>query len=421
MEGFVSALSDFQAQATWHKVAWFYLYDTLTGREVGTLYHAREATKSRNVTKDPHDDFYAAEDLLDKFINGYLVAGALRHFGMDTIEDQPSSHVFDDSAQSKEDYVIHTISSFVKEHVLNPPPCLPGDNVLKCRYCAKEYKMQKRLDDHEKKHRELLAKPTPPNTVKCHICGKLYAKESSLMKHVFTHDMDVQPENIENTDVDHSADYVYNYTRRVLSILTIRMNFEDAIKRGDGERLFLCYKFMYLYFKDASCPKYAYGVLETLCQARYLLSEQQANNLMWNRFVNNQGNSDSNLPVDLDVEHLNKPLKTDLNTYRGDITDKSVQRISRSVEDSEKVLKNFDKQTGVKKPSGKHEPVSFAQDVKHVAMLLHDKQVYSQLPGREHQHIRKISADALALLNMKDIHHWMKESIGKFSNKHYYK
>ena len=132
------------------------------------------------------------------------------------------------------------------------------------------------------------------------------------------------------------------------------------------------------------------------------------------------GECDSNLPVDLDLEHLNKPLKTDLNTYRGDITDKSVQRISRSVEETEKVLMNFDRQVGVKRPSGRHTNANFDTDIRDVAKLLHEKKVFRQVPGRQHKHIRKISADVLANLNMKDINTWMKSSIESFSSRHYY-
>lgn len=182
-----------------------------------------------------------------------------------------------------------------------------------------------------------------------------------------------------------------------------------------------CYKFLYLYFKNSQRPKYAYGSLETWCQANYLLSERYASDLVWNRFVNNQGKSDTNMPVDLDVEHLNKPLKTDLKTYRGDITDPSVQRLSRTVEDTEKIVRNFDKQNDVKRPSGTHRAASFDDDINILVQYMNEKKVFGHIPGRQHTHIRKISADVLATLDMKDIHAWLKSCISGFCNKHYYK
>ena len=70
LEGFISAISDFHAQAEWHKVMWHYLFDTKSGADVGTLYHARNEIKARNVTKNPHDNFFAASDLLQKVWRG---------------------------------------------------------------------------------------------------------------------------------------------------------------------------------------------------------------------------------------------------------------------------------------------------------------------------------------------------------------
>jgi hypothetical protein len=273
------------------------------------------------------------------------------------------------------------------------------------------------LDDHEKKHRELLAKDPGPDAFQCKVCGKVYAKENSLQKHLSSHPDKNEVPQVEDTV---EADYVYNYTRRVMSVCCLRLNFEDAIKRGDGERLFLCYKFMYLYFKQTNCPKYAYGVLETIAQAKYLLSPRQANDLVWNRFVNNKGEADTNLPVDLDVEHLNKPLKTDMTTYRGEITDKTVQRISRSVEETEKIIKNFDKQVGTRKQSGRHKAADFHTDINKIMVSLNKKQVFRSIPGRKHMYIGRISADPIASMDMKGLHTWMKKSFDTFSNKHYY-
>ena len=106
----------------------------------------------------------------------------------------------------------------------------------------------------------------------------------------------------------------------------LRLNMEDAIKMGDGKRLMLCYKFMYLYCKESGHDKYAYGLLETVAQSSVLLTPRTAENLVWNRFVNTQGDVDSNFPIDLYVEHQNLYLKRDVKTFRGDITDKTMTK-----------------------------------------------------------------------------------------------
>lgn len=373
------------------------------------------------MTKNPHGNFYAAEDMLDKFTTAYLIEGALHFFGMESIEDDPTLNdptLNVSDKQCPKEYVHTLIQKFLTEHVLNLPPCQPGENILKCRYCGKIYQKQKRLDDHEKQHRELLANNPNPEGFQCQVCGKVYKKEHFLSKHLATHPQNREPQADEQPVEE--GDYVYNYTRRVLAICCLRLNFEDAIKKGDGERVMLCYKFMYLYCKEAGCPKYAYGLLETVCQAKYLLSPRNAHDLVWNRFINNRGDEDTNMPIDLDVEHCNKPLKTDVHTFRGEITDKSVQRISRSVEESDKVLHNYDRQTHVKMPSGKHKEVSFQKDVAKIVDHLHQKQVYRNISGRQHIHIGCISADPLASLDMKALHKWVKESVRGWSDKSYY-
>lgn len=47
---------------------------------------------------------------------------------------------------------------------------------------------------------------------------------------------------------------------------------------------------------------------------------------IWNRFVNHQGAIDTNHSMDLDIEHDNKSFKNDCHFYRGEITDKSIDR-----------------------------------------------------------------------------------------------
>lgn len=417
LAGVISAMSDFHAQAEWHKVCWHYLYDTYTESEIGTLYHAKQATKSKDVTKDPHGNFYAAENLLNKFTRAYLVEGALHHFGMETKNDPPTLNIYEGDILPME-FIVKVTMTFLENHVLNPPPCQPGENILKCRFCGKIFQKQKRLDVHEKKHLEALSKQTDDGH-QCKICGKIYKKSGSLKSHEAKHE--VQHEAQQEHDEINQADYVYNYTRRVMALLCIRLNFEDAIKYGDGARVFLCYRFMYLYCKQAGCPKYAYGLLETLAQAECLLSEADAHSLVWNRFVNNQGSDNSNIPIDLDIEHLNKPLKTDVHTYRGDITDKTLHRISRSVEESEAIVKNFDKQSKTKKASGRNKAEKFQNDVHSLAELLHEKKVFEKKPGRQHKHIGQISADPLASLDVKVLHSWMKNTLKNLSRKGYYK
>lgn len=60
---------------------------------------------------------------------------------------------------------------------------------------------------------------------------------------------------------------------------------------------------------------YGCGLLETIIQT-LALPQDLAESLLWNRFANNRGAQDSNIPLDLHLEHENRGLKDDLTAYR---------------------------------------------------------------------------------------------------------
>ena len=68
--------------------------------------------------------------------------------------------------------------------------------------------------------------------------------------------------------------------------------------------------------------------------------------------------------MDLDVEHDNKSFKTNIHSFRGEITDKSISRVSQSIEMSNAILASHDKSACVRKPSGRHTKNSNEDDVK---------------------------------------------------------
>ena len=64
------------------------------------------------------------------------------------------------------------------------------------------------------------------------------------------------------------------------------MEFSDAIKEGDGERLLDVYKVALLIYKKHEKSKYAYGFLLFLVKIYGIPSKHEAHNLKWNRFFN---------------------------------------------------------------------------------------------------------------------------------------
>ena len=68
--------------------------------------------------------------------------------------------------------------------------------------------------------------------------------------------------------------------------------------------------------------------------------------------------------MDLDVEHDNKYFKNDCHSYRGEFTEKTINRIGRSTERSNQIVMNFHQTTSAAKPSGVHSRLSTEGDVK---------------------------------------------------------
>ena len=101
-----------------YQVIWFLLFSTQSARETGTLYAARNSVDAKNVTNDPHTDFYAAAELLRKFSVAYIVCGALDHFGMEKTNDKAADNCYNGeigNAAYMISYLITQAEQFVNE------------------------------------------------------------------------------------------------------------------------------------------------------------------------------------------------------------------------------------------------------------------------------------------------------------------
>ena len=179
------------------------------------------------------------------------------HFGMASVEDQPSRNIYEGSAldnNGKRKYVDQVIADFLEEHVVYNVPELshtaPTSNDLKGRVCQKVYKTPTASKKHEEEKHGIME-------------AEQLASEQS-----------------------HKDDKVQNYTYQLLLMLLLRLDHNDAIKYGDGDHVIRLYKYFCLYFKVSNCPKYAFTMLQLQAQVNSLLSPRLALSLTWNRFVN---------------------------------------------------------------------------------------------------------------------------------------
>lgn len=259
------------------QIIWKVLYSTASSKDTGTLYAARNAINAKNVSKDPSFNYYASSELVDKFTKAYLVSAALSHFNMESIDSSPKQHEYEGvigSDSEMKEYLLRNAKKVVEEFTVLDFPQIP-----KTGYQS--------------------------NDIVCDLCGRKYKQAKTLEKHMSqVHAMvDSESELQSEVTAKSDQDYVLNYSKLSLTLGLLKLNHDDAIRMGDGQRIMQLDKVFYLYYKAFNCSKYAYGMLETILQTRVLLSERMAHRLIWNRTVNNSGKIDSNLPNDLDLEH----------------------------------------------------------------------------------------------------------------------
>ena len=154
-------------------------------------------------------------------------------------------------------------------------------------------------------------------------------------------------------------------------------------------------------------------MLHLQAQVNCLLTPRMSYSLIWNRFLNHPGAIDTNHAMDLDIEHDNKSFKNDCHFYRGEITDKSIDRESRSMEKSDAILYNFDKITSVKKPSGRHTRMSTEEDVMLPVEHIKPADVFQKKTGRLHKAFPDIKHNCLEQLDMDKLKDWISNSLTK--------
>lgn len=77
-------------------------------------------------------------------------------------------------------------------------------------------------------------------------------------------------------------DYLYNYYWVKFVFGLVLFEFDDAIKEGDGGRLYDFYKFILLMYKIYKKIKYVYVVLLYLVKFEVILLEEEVYDFKWN-------------------------------------------------------------------------------------------------------------------------------------------
>ena len=131
------------------------------------------------------------------------------------------------------------------------------------------------------------------------------------------------------------------YITELITLGLLWHGFHDAIKEGDGDRIFLYWKFLLPVFKEENHHNYAKEAFNLTFQSK-VLSPRKLCELKWNRTVNTHGKAGHNVPCDLHMEHLNRRLKKCIRSSGSNVYPSAIQRAARSLGPVNHVCSEFE-------------------------------------------------------------------------------
>ena len=163
---------------------------------------------------------------------------------------------------------------------------------------------------------------------------------------------DLSVQFADKDSIDTNVDPVYTYASEILSVGLLYLELKDAIKEGDGNRVFRVWMFLFLIFRAAKRTSYAIEAFTLLSQYHLILPPRLAEKLKWSRFTNVHGLSSHNVSCDLRMENLNRVAKTTVEGLGANKNKKAIICVGKAVGTLSTLLENFDKQHNVSVPSG---------------------------------------------------------------------
>jgi len=166
------------------------------------------------------------------------------------------------------------------------------------------------------------------------------------------------------------------YTTDVLTLGLLWHGFHDAIREGDGDRIFLYWKFLLPVFKQESHYNYAKEAFKLILQSK-IMSPRKLSELKWSRTINTHGKAGHNVPCDLHMEHLNRRLKRCIRSAGSNIYPKAIERVAKSLGPISHVCTQFEKELALTENKDYHTYPSFKKDLDAITQLLIAEKVFT--------------------------------------------
>jgi L1 cell adhesion molecule like protein len=207
-----------------------------------------------------------------------------------------------------------------------------------------------------------------------------------------------------------SNDFIHVYACEVLTLGLIWLNYYDAIKEGDGERIMKIWKYLLLIFKKAGRTNYSKEAAVLLINFHFTTSERVAAEIMTSRFINTKGRAGCNKPCDLHLEHLNRRLKGVISHLESNIQPSTLIRAAKAIGIIDRICTLFNEKVGGTEDSDHHSKPSSYKDFSLICESLKEIQVFRQLPSRKHKFIT-IKECLLESVKVEDIADWIIDRI----------
>ena len=179
-------------------------------------------------------------------------------------------------------------------------------------------------------------------------------------------------------------DKVLQYSKQLLSLGCIYLEFTDAIREGDGKRILRCWKYLAIIFHNSNRTNYAKEGILLLHQYYYVLSPREMEQLLYNRFINTSGVAGRNISADLHMEHLNKEVKIGIAGLRSGKTEDAIVRFSKAIGTVTPILEQFDEVNRIAEHHTRHKAPNMNKDLLQIVNHINKCKIFSHIPGRKY-------------------------------------
>ena len=206
-------------------------------------------------------------------------------------------------------------------------------------------------------------------------------------------------------------DQIQGYAKELLSLGLFYMEYVDAVREGDGDRVLRCWRYLFPLFKYSGRKNYCKEAFNMLYSYHFTLSPRQAHQLIWSRFVNTTGLAGRNIACDLHMEHLNHLCKEAVRGLGANQTPTAITRVGKCIGVLRPFLENYDETTSIPAQSGRHSVPSSQKDRDMIVTELLQKKVVDEIPGRTHYYFPNVKSSLLSRTDYKDLSKWIVQHV----------